>query len=161
MNIREYLKILWNKQEWCEVHLPNDWYLRVCEHWFENIAPNRARQYGLECWERLGAKALIADLSACFYRCKNDPHPDLMENAVVDHFGYSIIFWVCLEQQLGVEIMPDLLQQGYQAEQFNEALIARAWDRDPVEPRDWAKCLSLAFSCSYALYQGSLLGVKG
>jgi hypothetical protein len=102
MTLEEYLEHLDALNLWCKENMPAHYYSGICDPWFTRIAPIKARQYGTECWERLGEKGLIVDLSACWYRVRNLPEEPktaddqlALWNALIDIFGYSMIYCVC------------------------------------------------------------------
>lgn len=127
---------------------------QVIRHWRYDIAPIKHRDYGIECWERLGPKALVADLSALYYRYKQlfgrhigDPS---LANAIVDAFGYAVIYNVCL----GVDnIQKSILRMNMLVKEpvgyTNEIIIKHAWDR-----RDFTQIRYHTLRQSFNMYRG-------
>lgn len=80
--------------------LDSDWKQSVVGEWREAIAPKKHNEYGIECWLRMGTRALVADISAVFYRYKRLTEIDKtkgnpMYNVLLDSFGYAVIYTVC------------------------------------------------------------------
>lgn len=102
MNIDECLAALRKYDEQCLHMLPRAYYDEVASHWFHVIAPDKTREYGTECWERLGPRGFVVNMSAMRYRWtqlvrnlrpKDDP---AMFNCLVDAFGFAMLFNLCL-----------------------------------------------------------------
>lgn len=94
-------------------NLDEEWLDTVVAVWREEVAPKKHEEYGVECWERMGTRALVADISAVFYRYKRltevgvkagrrDYYSPLF-NVWVDSFGYAVIYTVCKYQELFTE----------------------------------------------------------
>ena len=112
---------------------------QVVDHWRHAVAPEKHADYGIECWERLGAKALVADVSAVFYRYKQlygrYIHDPALSNAIVDAFGYAVIFTVIVmdQSQLTQVDLEDIYGEELYAEEIlltNELIIRQSWDND-------------------------------
>ena len=115
------------------------WNQDVVHNWRYYIAPDKHADYGIECWERLGPKALVADVSAVFYRYKNlygrHPHDRALLDAIIDAFGYAVIFTVTVieRSQLTQPDLEDIYDEHIYAEEVgatNELVIRQAWDND-------------------------------
>lgn len=116
----------------------------IVRHWREGVAPQKHRDYGIECWERLGPKALVADLSAVFYRYKNMYVQNgrvsrEMSDIIIDAFGYAVIYTVCLYEQWSWTDPPFLsdilalemfgkVERDEPVGHTNERLIRVGWD---------------------------------
>lgn len=153
MNLGDYLDQLEAKHRKLIVPQHQAGFRRnVVDHWFKNIAPVKAMEYGIECWERLGPKGLVADISACYYRWKNNPTPDALDNALVDGFGYAVILWICVEQSARREITPRLLppDPSVSPPGLNEYIIKEAWEKK--SPDSWPTVITAALTMSYLMY---------
>jgi hypothetical protein len=109
----------------------------ITGYWFSDIAPVKAEEYGIECWERLGARALVVDINACFYRWKRLMElgrykSDAMLNVLRDTFGYAVILAICLGQE-----PPSMMYFGLeQPKVINDRLIERCWEQGG-DPSPW------------------------
>jgi hypothetical protein len=103
MTIDECLEALAGYDQQCKSGLlPSLYYDEIAHHWFTVIAPDKTREYGTECWERLGPRGFVVNMSAMRYRWTQlvangrsigDP---AMLNCLVDAFGFSMLFNLCL-----------------------------------------------------------------
>jgi hypothetical protein len=119
---------------------PSDEYNdRVIWPWFRNIAPVKAKLYGMEGWQRLGARGLVVELTGCYYRWKH-----LME-VKSDSEYWEAPYIDCLRDAFGYAVMtgiikygtPDEAQphealirhvNGMKAADYNERLIFEVWE---------------------------------
>lgn len=117
-----------------------DFRVYVAGHWRNEIAPSKHRDYGTECWERMGAKALICDISACYYRYKNlqaqmvSWKNYVMRNAIIDHFGYTVLYTVCkgFTQTCGIDALRILFSHmtlPADPGDLNEEMLEVGWDK--------------------------------
>ena len=127
----------------------------VVNPWFNFIAPVKAEEYGIECWMRLGARALIVDINACFYRWKNLMHKpregneDAMYNALRDVFGYCIMFCVIRGiEPTEIDWFRVFDDKNSDAINMNESLIHWVWDLD--SPKDMEK---VALNMAYTMWR--------
>lgn len=109
------------------------WYTTIVQPWFEDIAPRKAEEYGIECWLRLGARALVVDTNACYYRWKrlseigrtlDDP---AMLNALRDGFGYAVMLAVVAEEDATWMSLVKIVKQS-DPYVLNEQLIEEVWE---------------------------------
>jgi hypothetical protein len=130
MNLEEYLAKLWGWRTESIRGLSIPFALSIAVPWFDKIAPVKAREYGVECWLRLGAKGLIADTSACHYRWRSLREQGGLgdsSDVLLDAFGYAVMLNVVLGREtadwvvVGLDIKP---------ESDNETVIRKAWDGD-------------------------------
>lgn len=127
MDLQQYLsKLVLLHLEYLD-NLPSDYYHCVVRPWFLEIAPRKAEEYGIGCWQRMGPLALLADVSACFYRWdrlrelgSSFEYP-AMRNALRDAFGYSVMLRVMIEDGGGLH------------REYNDAVWSSV--RSRVEPR--------------------------
>lgn len=142
------------------------WLETYGDTWHRDVAPKKHEQYGIECWERLGSRAVVADISACYYRHKRlmtlDPAswPRARMNVMLDSFGYAMIYTVCRTQELGPGFYDSHLIQAYEtrfmsglsAVELNEQIIQCLWDGQLDSQRSFPLVLSQA----YAIYREQL-----
>lgn len=141
MKLEEYLKTLEHWQGETMLHLPMIFMQEIGLHWFQYIAPFKAEQYGTECWERLGPKGLIVDVSACHYRWRRIKRASrirkdgsyqpgqLIPDVLHDQFGYAIMLAVALQVK-PTEIDWEIVEIDQDPRQVNEYIIRMGWDRD-------------------------------
>jgi len=67
----------------------------IARHWLQDVAPARARDYGMEFWQRFGAVGVFYQLLNCWYRWR---HTMTKRDTIVDTFGYAVLFALSLEQ---------------------------------------------------------------
>lgn len=102
LNIDECLEALADYDRQCQDILPSKYYGQVAHHWFNVIAPDKTREYGTECWERLGPRGFVVNMSAMRYRWtqlitnKRTIGDPAMFNCLVDAFGFAMLFNLCL-----------------------------------------------------------------
>lgn len=143
----------------CLKDCPSDYADQVVWPWFNQIAPVKAKEYGIECWQRLGVRALVVDTNACFYRWKRlralriHPESDVYLNALRDCFGYSVMIGVLQygEPQGDAEsILKYQWSQHVTADFYNDQLVDEVW---------WQGITSMAFvyamRMSYAMFKES------
>jgi hypothetical protein len=106
----------------------------IGESWFRDIAPFKAAEYGIECWVRLGIRALVVDTNACYYRWKqlmsNHQHVanSSVQNALRDSFGYSIM--TCTLSETPPEEAPWWgMFQPLSPHGLNDLLISEVWEQ--------------------------------
>lgn len=131
LTIEQYSEILKQWQIRSRIYLPLQYQVEVSEVWFDKVAPIKTEQYGIECWQRLGAKGLIADISACHYRWKNMLYnkQNFNHDVLVDSFGYSVMYNVVLGSDQ--DKFPWVIVSQYTSpEEDNEMIIHLAWERD-------------------------------
>lgn len=93
---------LGNYHQQCLDTFPGAWN-RIFEHWFNYIAYDKLEEYGVDCWQRLGPRGFVVNMSAMRYRwvrlmeLGREPSDPAMWNCLVDAFGFAILFNVCLE----------------------------------------------------------------
>lgn len=101
--IDQVLVALHEYDKQCQTLLPRRYYDEVAKMWFIEIGPIKTREYGVACWERLGPRGFVVNMSAMRYRWTrlmelgrdlNDP---AMYNCVLDGFGFAILFNLCLD----------------------------------------------------------------
>lgn len=126
-----------------KVDIPDAYWTGVVEYWLDEVAFVKNEEYGTECWERLGPKALVVDISACYYRWENLKKIDnntferqAMKNAIVDAFGYAMLYTECTLMKYNGDASQ--LSNSYQAEwgdwidqtpkQVNEWTIRNIWN---------------------------------
>jgi hypothetical protein len=137
VTIEEYLTRVWSHCN--QFKEEGHWYREVVEPWAVGIAPVKAEEYGIECWKRLGSRGLMVDISACYYRWQqlmtNGKDGENLDNALVDMFGYSAIYCICLahEHHMPTGHYPQINQFAHRsAWSLNEWLIEHVWDH-PVQ----------------------------
>lgn len=95
--LRQYLSTLSIWKEAIDQEVPDPFFkTSITDVWFRDIAPNRAKEYGVVCFQRFGPKGVVAQLLNCGCRLQTglaDPM-DTMR----DMFGYSIMLGVTLDQ---------------------------------------------------------------
>lgn len=138
MILERYLQMIQGHSQQLQNVNPH-WGEEIIEPWLE-IAPVKAKEYGIECWERLGSRALMVDISACYYRWKQlsrngqefDTSPE-MANALVDIYGYSTMYCICLSDE---RHLPPYFHQTFSeprpsAHELNNWMIEHIWEGDP------------------------------
>lgn len=134
MKLDEYLeRIAWHSQA---LSGQGPWYQAVVKPWIENVAPHKTVEYGIECWQRLGSKGLIVDINACFYRWQRQRSMEwagpALDNALVDLYGYSAMYCVCLAAERNMPPMPIFRNGSFDSNEpweLNEWLIQHIWDQ--------------------------------
>jgi len=126
--------------------LPLDYYVEVAGPWFNYVAPEKAYEYGIECWLRLGVKALVVDTNACFYRWKqlrtlgSTKGQPSMKNVLLDSFGYATMI-ACLSKAPDYHIGT----HNEEPDRMNDLLILNVWEAGVTEyASSWS--LSMAFN---------------
>lgn len=112
-----------------------DWFGAVVQPWLTEIAPVKTHEYGIDCWKRLGSRGLMVDISACYYRWaqlqKANLNGQSLWNALVDLFGYSAMYCVCVAAERQMPPFIYLRTRGYEhlsPQQLNEWLIEHVWE---------------------------------
>lgn len=136
-----------------------DWEEQVIGPWFQSIGPQKAEEYGIDCWLRLGAKALMVDINAVFYRWKRlfgqatvMGSTPAMLNALRDAFGYCIMYCVILRRDpfgMYSELIYEPVSYD-QVLQLNETLIYSVWERD-----DHAGMHHIALNMAYNMWRNA------
>lgn len=111
------------------------WFVAVVQPWLMDVAPVKTQEYGIDCWKRLGSRGLMVDISACYYRWeqlreKGTDGPSL-DNALVDLFGYSAMYCVCVAEERSLPAYryePHHEYQHFSPHQLNEWMIAHVWE---------------------------------
>jgi hypothetical protein len=126
--LSDYVELLPKWEHATERVMPEPFLEDVSRHWFWNIAAQKAWEYGIECWLRLGAKGLIADVSACHYRWRGlmDYRHD-NRDVLYDSFGYSVMLSILLEKTVYDMHWEQVLRIVKPAED-NEEIINLGWD---------------------------------
>lgn len=124
---------LGNYHQQCLDTFPGSWN-KIFEHWFNYIAYDKLDEYGVDCWQRLGPRGFVVNMSAMRYRwvrlmeLGREPSDPAMWNCLVDAFGFAILFNVCLE-------IPNLSQWSFDhihPVDDDEWIIFNVWERDGV-----------------------------
>jgi len=139
MTLDEYLeRIAWHSES-MRVHGP--WFYEVVQPWIEVVAPVKTVEYGIECWQRLGSRGLLVDINACYYRWLRQRNMEwtgpALDNALVDLYGYSAMYCVCLAAERNmVPMRTNLPLGGQEPWQLNEWLIEHVWDKSHPNIRE-------------------------
>jgi hypothetical protein len=136
----QYLeRIAWHSEM---LHGQGEWYDRVVRVWASEVAPAKAKEYGIECWKRLGSKGLVVDINACFYRWlqlrSDDAHSTTTtDNALIDLYGYTAMYCVCLsaEQHVGPMQYFSTTFSSFEPWRLNEWLIEHLWEAEYTNSR--------------------------
>jgi hypothetical protein len=95
--MRQYLSELKMWKEALDDNSPDPFFTTsISDVWFNDIAPSRAKEYGVVCFQRFGPKGVVAQLLNCGCRLQiglADPM-DTMR----DMLGYSVMLGVVLRQ---------------------------------------------------------------
>lgn len=140
MTIDECLRKLEDYDRQCQELLPEKYYEEIAGYWFARVAPEKVREYGTECWERLGPRGFVVNMSAMRYRWtslvangheKGNP---MVLNCLHDAFGFSMLFNLCLEIQ-GLWYSSALILPRVD----DEWIISKLWDDDSCLSDDQTK----------------------
>lgn len=156
MNLEEFADERYRVQKYLFEITPveHEGYVKqIMSPWFTGIAPKKAAQYGTACWERMGPRALLVDINACFYRWENlynkghwEPEDySAMENALVDSFGYCVMLAVishCLPS-------PEMFKKATPVV-LNEVLLHDYWQEQSAW---WSRGVGLAFQMNYNMWR--------
>lgn len=154
-SLSEYLTTLGDWHQEFVTHCPSEIYgANVASHWFNKIAPNKAVEYGLECWLRLGARALVVDLNACFYRWKSikekeqgiTDHYGAWENVLRDSFGYSVML-NCFQDVKPISMEWDFVFMDRDPANANDQLVNDVWEQG-IEDDAGAIAMNMAYNMS-------------
>lgn len=150
-------------------NLSKVWLDTIVPTWREFIAPRKHNEYGIECWERMGTRALVADISAVFYRYKRLKeigfanrylsYEDPMFNVILDSFGYAVIYTVCKYQDLFIggwagPTLPDIydhepVRYDEPVGRTNEKILTCGWDSSALGYVE-----ALAMRQAYNIFRG-------
>jgi hypothetical protein len=133
MDLDQYLeRIAWHSEA---LRMHGDWFYSVVQPWIEEVAPHKTVEYGIECWKRLGSKGLVVDINACYYRWQHQRGFGLggpsLNNALVDLYGYTAMYCVCLAAERHMPQMPMSTNSfsDNEPEQLNDWLIEHVWNQ--------------------------------
>jgi len=133
MELEEYKRRLRDWESAIRATCPDERYSRtVVAFWCEQIAPNRAEEYGTEFWERFGPQGVFAQVMNCWYRWRASPH-DVSHDTLVDTFGYAVLYAMSIgmvPNQGEWSLMWNAPVRGMEVEAIEgaqEVLIERCW----------------------------------
>lgn len=118
------------------------WYDEIVKPWITDIAPVKTYEYGIECWQRLGSRGLLVDINACYYRWDmlriHDQNGQSLTNALIDLYGYSAMFCVCLADEHHMRPLHFYDSKAFRLvppSRLNDWLIEHLWENEYTSMR--------------------------
>ena len=124
----------------------------ITDVWFRDIAPDRAKEYGVICFQRFGPKGVVAQLLNCGCRLQTGLSDPI--DTMRDMFGYSIMLGVVL-RQLPNTLNFRLLFQENDVEGLMAIIENTGW-HDDVYHRIPSQGIAVAYSTWQLLKSGEL-----
>lgn len=129
---------------------PDEGYKDLAKLWLQHIAIDRAKLYGVDFWQRFGARGVFPQLLNCWYRYRHlhlqRDDPEAYKDTMVDTFGFCVLYALSMKVDAyqiawGTMWFPDP-----KVIPFQEHLISHCWDQGKYDLHSAREAFRLAYS---------------